>query len=449
MANDKLAGYRDQGKPDPKELTPEERALAQSDREQQRENAKAEAEAVRQERGELEPEPGTEVPKGDEGSAPGQRVSANDRKALYKKSRDNRKELISREAEENIDVELVERMVAEAAGGDGDGSHLFDTNKTGRGEDRRAQPEAEPELTGEADPGRLAKGESEPATQPLTPQRRGDKVAVTILGQKFIVPQQDIDDAGGVEAYQKRRAADIKLLSIAQQEQYLNERWQQEEWQRQQRAQQDANLSEEDGQGKADVSFDPGTARKELLDIVAEGTNEDIEAYLKKLRSRPTPRSSQATTEPPPVSAEQRVAQSELDRQEESERIEANQLMRQHYADVLADPELLGLARQRFNALQADGYNIGRTKKELVREAAEFVRGLGRSIVTEQPRQSDGLEQERERRITQKRKIPQPSRADDRATQRRTGEQERKVPSAKEHFFRVRRAQGHDLPPPS
>jgi hypothetical protein len=84
--------------------------------------------------------------------------------------------------------------------------------------------------------------------------------------------------------------------------------------------------------------------------------------------------------------------------------------------------------------------NEGRTQKEMARESAEYVRSLGKRLLTDPPKSQ--VEQQRQTRIARKRKLPQPSRADTPAAAQ--PKQEKHIPSAKEHFMRLRKMQGHD-----
>ena len=198
-----------------------------------------------------------------------------------------------------------------------------------------------------------------------------------------------------------------------------------------------------DGQGEADID----SLRDELMDTVIQGTEDDINKWIEdKLRpaktSTPTPEApTPAVVAEPPTSETQEL----LARQFEDDREDTNAMMRSEYRDIMGDPELTQLAQQRFNVLRTREDSEGRTQKDMARESAEYVRSLGRRVLGDQTTEVPKIEQERQTRIKRKRRLPQPSRADSPAPDT-SRENEEIVPTRKEHFMRLRRAGGHDLP---
>jgi hypothetical protein len=385
---------------------------------------------------ELRPENETPVPTGDEE----QPVAAPDpmeaRKQLYEKARKRRKETVSREAEEHVDVELLQAMQEEASGGDKPESEV-DTNRKDRSDEERAIAEAMgEEEQSEEENTNLTSDSAEPSLTKASPE---DKVAVKILGKEYLVPQQDIDDAGGIELYQKSRAVNLKLQRIATLEKALpaepdNEAAHGE--------QQETDPST-DGLGEADIA----SLREEVVDAMVEG--EDMSALdevLKKALTKTTPTiKNPRPAQPNEISVTERQiiedAKRELLEQMEADRVATNDMMRQEYSDIMGDQELLQLAQQRFAVLGSDPSNEGRTQKELARESAEFVRSLGKRLLVEKPATSQ-VEQERQQRIQRKKRLPRASRADAPAA---PVSQERKPMSNREYLARLRKMQGHDL----
>lgn len=404
-----------------------------------------EEKAERLEAKELEADPEVIVPTGDEE----QPVAGSDHEAslktLYAKGRRNRKLMTREDAEAVDDVAMMQKMVAEAAGG-GDPSSELDTNRnmTDMEEEelaaQRAGEEEEelPLVEIDDDP----KGEEE--SDALTGADPDAKVQVKILGKEYEVPQQDVDDAGGTELYQKTRAANMRLLRASTLEQGAIKT----------RADAEALIEEQqanppipDGQGEADID----SLRDELMDTVIDGTEDDINKWLEEHTQRrpavstPTPK---PTDDPPAViqriQPEETETQQELRRQFYDDRQDTNDMMRTTYSDIMNDSELLDLAQRQFQVLATREDSEGRTQKEMARESAEYVRGLGRRILGDQKLVVSELEQKRRDRIERKRVLPQPSQADAPAPDNRP--KPKKVPTAKEHLMRLRRHAGQEPP---
>jgi hypothetical protein len=188
------------------------------------------------------------------------------------------------------------------------------------------------------------------------------------------------------------------------------------------------------------------------MDKVVDGSEEDIKAWLAEQRERvsvqaPSPREPAVTSHE--IARETDVnfkseTQVDLEQQYEQDRMDANQMMREHYQDIMADPELVGLAQQRFNAIKNNPTNEGRSQRDLARESAEYVRSIRYRLEGKVKRPTPAAEQERQTRIERKRKLPQPSRADAAAP---SGEPvDNPIPSRKEHLMRLRRRAGLETP---
>lgn len=393
---------------------------------------------------ELVPDGETVVPTGDEDIPMSAADPKEARKALYDKARKNREALISRESEEHVDVAKIQAMNAEVAGGEAP-KEAIDTNRPNRNDDpeyeervaaAKAMAEGIEATKEEKHEEEIVNEEVDEAPHSLPPPAPDAKVNVKVLGKQYAVPQQDIDDAGGLEAYQKTRAATIRLQRAATLE---NRMLQQQQELAQQHEEQPEEDPSTDDLGEADVD----SLREELLDTVLDGTKEDINKWIEEqLASRaaktPSPPPKPDPSPPTVSTVAPSETQQELQRQFEDDRQEANAMMKQEYRDIMHDPELMGLAQQRFRVLFTDPNNEGRTQKELARESAEYVRSLGRRLVTDVP--PNPTEQKRQARITRKRKLPQPSRADAPRAPKPT--EDKHIPSAKEHFLRLRKASG-------
>lgn len=426
MSKDKLKGYTNQ-------------PMSEDDR----------IEALETKEPALVPDGETVVPTGDEKFPVGSTDPREARKALYDKARKNRSTLISRDAEGSADVELINRMNAEAAGGEAPTTEI-DTNRRGRNDaddyDERiaaarmmqeGQAEARRKKEEKVAEPEVVKKEEGGAPDSLTKGDESATVSVVILGNEYAVPQQDIDDAGGLAAYQKNRSATIKLQRAATLEQRAHQALKELE----QRGSQQTEDPSTDGLDEADIEG----LKEKLLDAVLNGTEEDVnEAISDIAKSRPEPTKPPSTkpavNRPEPSKEIKTETQEELRQQFEADMRDANDMMRSEFKDIMDDPDALELARRNFNALAANPANEGRTQKEMAREAALKVRKFWSRWGKEQPRNE--IETERQTRIERKRKLPQPSGAD--APAPSTAQPETHIPSRREHFMRLRRMQGHE-----
>lgn len=428
MSNDKMKGFKGEVKLDEKTG---KSIPAQS------EEAIAEAEM-------LAPDPSAIVPKGDEANPVSGPKHSEATKVLYEKSRRNRDLVTRGDADGSPDVARVRALQAEAAGGE-EPENGIDTNANMDEYERKelARMMAE-EAAGTPAPAGEKEGEpgstKQIADEELPDPEEQRMISVKILGKDYEVPQQDIDDAGGVAAYQKNRAATIKLQRAATAEQAaLKSKQEAEELLA--RGQQKDDPSK-DGLSKADIK----ALRAEMMDTVIDGSEEDIDAWIEnKILARAAsaaeaskdPQTPESSAKPAKVKTE---TQAELERQIEEDRVEANTMMREEYTDIMSDPELISLAQQRFNVIKANPDNEGRSYKELAREAADHVRQLGRRLM--QGERPNPVERERQTRIDRKRTLPQSSRADATAPSSEPETKSNNVPTRREHLQRLRQRAG-------
>lgn len=406
-----------------------------------------EIEALETKEPELVPDPDVVVPTGDEDNPVSQPTHETALKSLFDKGRKNRDSLISRDEGDHPDVERIRRLTEEASGGEREEEGI-DTNRGDRFDPEEEEVVVAEELTDDS-PEVIDEPEVvNQAPDTLSELPPDARVSVKILGKHYDVPQQDIDDAGGLEVYQKNRAATIRLQRAAT----LEKRALQTQETVQARPAQPVADPSTDGQGEADID----SLRDELMDTVIDGTEDDINKWIENLRSRPAKTSSTEPITPSPavdtVSPAVTETQAELQRQYNEDLEEANAMMNKDFPDIMqgSKPNATELERRRladaqdyFRVLASDPHNEGRSQMEMAREAANRAK---RIVYPEQVTKTVApMEQERRTRVERKRKLPQTSRADT-AAPASNRKQENNVPTRKEHLMRLRRSAGHDLP---
>jgi len=398
---------------------------------------------------ELTPDPEVAVASGDETAPVAGAKHRDSLNSLYDKARGSREHTQHQDAEVDSSVERTQALVAEAAGGEvnpeGIDTNLPDRFAADRGEETEEHYTArmiqeQYDRDNEPEKGKHEEKDVNKASDALPEIQNDAMVEVTILGRTLEVPQQDIDDAGGQTAYQKSRSATIKLQRAATLEAKALKTL--DEIEHGEIGAQPISPST-DGPSEADID----SLHEEMMDTVANGTVEDMREWVaNKLTPQPIAEPVAASTikpetETPVVTSE---IQEELDSQFEDDRVDANTMMQTEFVDIMADSELLGLAQQRFNVIKTNPLNEGRSQKEMAREAANFVRTLGRRLDGDyRPNKPDPIEAERKERIERKRALPQQTRADTPAPSH--VKKEDTVPSRKEHLARLRRRAGHDL----
>jgi len=307
------------------------------------------------------------------------------RKALFKKSRDVRGDRIQADAAANPDVAAsIEAMEEEAGQGSSRneldrGSHI-DTNRKER--DHNAEPRVN------------ASKEESAAELAAIPAR----VTVKVLGQTLEVPREDVVEAGGIDAYQKDRAASMRLQAAAVREAELKAEREQLEADRaafnkqresapRQGAAKDpastdgAASTRKDGAGNgADVEEQ---AQAIAADLYSGDPKRAKAAIAQVLRATQAP----AHTLDPADVARQAAellqkqdkapapAQQPVDAKLSVEIDELNAMMADKFKSVLDDPEKKRQALAKFNELRADPENRYRRMVDIGREAARFVEG--------------------------------------------------------------------------
>lgn len=333
------------------------------------------------------------------------------RKTIFKRNRNHREERIAREAEEHPDVAHSRQVMEEEAGQGSSrneldrGSHV-DTNAPGRfdNQDRRTQLERLREEAGGDgdDASRLNEGQTASHQDGASANAR---VKVKVLGQEFEVPQSDVDEAGGITAYQKDRAASMRLQDAARREADLKAerealRKEREQFQQERESsgrnapakapgapagaapiQKDGAGEGEDVQAKAEAiandlySGNPKRARAAIAQIMqaqtapvaqidpAEVARQAAELLKQQDQQRDNGKSAPAQ----PVDAGMKVELQEL-----------NDMMSSEYRDLLEDPDMKAKALAKFNELRADPANKYRRLVDMGREAAKLTQKAGK-----------------------------------------------------------------------
>lgn len=353
------------------------------------------------------------------------------REQIVKKARANRKNLTD---EVNVDDDSM--AVLDAANQD-----IIRGHRSVEGEEDEA-PEKE------------AKSEPDKKEQRKDTKGVADpQVDVVVYGRTYKVPQSDIDRAGGTEAYQKSRAASIRMseasatLQRAQRRQAEIERRERELEEREKRLQERTSRStgsedpeppaqgareDQDGEHKAKV--------KQIVNRIFSGNEEEAASAIEEILA-----SSQGQQASPEAVAKMVVeqlkseqgqqqettrqeSQPEVDPYYEQERREVNQIMSSEYRDILGDDRRKAYAKFRFNELRNDPDNHGRSLADMARQAGEEARNVG----VEDPETQRLVRQE------QKREMPSESAARSRAAP----EGKPKPPPASEHIRRLRKGAG-------
>lgn len=314
----------------------------------------------------------THVPTGDETSPPPKVDQFAARKALFSKSSDVRKRRMAAEAEQHGDVQSMQDAIGEEADAGGG------NNELDRGSHFRKQMGDE-----------ASGGQSEKPSEKRV-DTRPERVKVKVLGEEYEVPRGDVDEAGGIVAYQKDRAASIRLQQAAKREAELKRR-EAELNQRATAAPAQSSTSTREG----DATSVEAKATALVDDLYSGDPKRAREAIAEVIRA-----SSQPAAVLDPAEIARNAAQ--LLRQQDSkpqttggsadpglaiEIDELNSMMAEQYSDIVNDPDLKKRALDKFNALRADPDNKHRRMVDLGREAARSVQPHPRQQVVDRKRE--------------------------------------------------------------
>lgn len=348
-------------------------------------------------------------------------------KAIYQKGRKNR-ELVTRDDEkENIDAALIAKMVQESQD-EGEFEHaLVDAVDLDTRPDRMKESEEEaledpdyvesaPDHTISAtdeEEQELAEALGEQKTTVVAEKQQTEldyevndgKVTVKIEGIEYLVPEADVLSAGGKAQYQQVRASNQRFEKAATYAKALQK--EREEFERQQREfTAKGELPEKGVLSKAELVKD---FRERILDAALDGTEADVDGILEEALSRginldPSSQNSPDGEAAPAISA--RVVE-DFEAGYKLDRAQANRMLADNYSDIMANEDLRKIASQKYNELDSDPSNFGRTAVEMAREAGEFVRRLTNSTGPVENSQAIEMKVRREK----KRVLPQQSSA--------------------------------------
>lgn len=230
--------------------------------------------------------------------------------------------------------------------------------------------------------------EPEPAPSPAP----DEMVTVKINGKEKRVSRAKVDEAGGLDIYQKRLAAEDNMRQAAEERRRVQEYEQQlvakaQELQRyeqeiQKRAtQQPASSPPSDGETKQ--------MAREYHEAMLNGDLDRADELLIKLQGAQRQATPDADAIARKAAAEAKKAM-DYERQQEAlkafekERQEANELFEEEFADVAEDPELRDWANQKTAKLFKENPDWG--PKKIISEAARQVReAIGKNVPAAEP----------------------------------------------------------------
>ena len=339
------------------------------------------------------------VPTGDE-STPTKVDPFESRKSIFKKATNMRQNRVTAEAAQHEDVAAnVEALAREAGQPHGDneldrGSHI-DTNRPDRFD--RGTPEHVPDAR------QVQSSKNDPENGIDKPSGR---VTVKVLGETFEVPSDDVDASGGLVAYQKERAASIRLQRAAEEESRIKkmrfELAEEAGTLAEQRARgnapqgahaQGAAPTDSGGEGSADAeaqaaalvddiySGDPNRARRALQEVMGNRSTPGASIDPADIARQAVQLLKQQDT-----AAALKPAEPEMSPRLKLEIEELNSMMSESYAEVVNDPTLKARAFEHFQRLRSNPENKYRRLADLGREAAKAVTKHPRQDVVERKR---------------------------------------------------------------
>ena len=207
-------------------------------------------------------------------------------------------------------------------------------------------------------------------------------VTVTVNGQEQSVPKWEVDADGGVEAYQKRRAATQKLQDAVERSNAI--------------LTESAELAQHHPSprpGEAGPSSDALTEADtdklidDAVDKLYEGDTEAAKEALRQAMNKTVapeePAPASPTYSKPPALAQ---AEQELHDEHDAQIAAANQLARDEFSDILDDDALNEIMFDRFRVEYSKPENAGRTIPALVRESGMWLRNkLGQQVILADP----------------------------------------------------------------
>lgn len=325
------------------------------------------------------------------------------------------------------------------------------------GEERK--PDDEPDAKAETESERETEGSGKENVD-------ADLVDVVIYGRTYKVPKKDIDRAGGIEAYQRTRAANLRMEEAAKIERRLEQRRKELREREQELTDRERKLNEAgksheqppaqtgpEGHEPPDKGAQQKRGNEEGSEVSKEervsrivkrmysGKEEEAAAAIDEILSSVDSKSQLSPEAVAKLVLQQLNEQKQEEEQrrrhddeerrkaaEESNRRRVNDVMVNEYRDVLGDEDKLVIARSRFEKLKADPTNATRDPEDLAREAGEYARQV----------RVEPVSKEISRRELEKQNMARESSASGKAAEA----SEQKVPSPKSHIERLRKRAG-------
>jgi len=357
-----------------------------------------------------------------------------DRANIISAARRKRQSDIDASLQAAEDDEMINAMMVEAAG-----ESVETGPETGDQESVAAAREIEREQAAKGD------GKDEVETDDEN-QLDNEMVDVKIYGKQYRVPKRDIDRAGGVDAYQKDRAASIRLTQASTAEAKLRQRQAEIERREKELKEREERLKKQSSQSGVQKAELPEGAQhntdrteriRHIVGGLYSGNEEQAEQAISQLMDdkphlsvdeianrvvamlkdsepepeRPQPSSQDRNAIPPDIASD------------------INSAMARHHSDLMADPDQRALAQAKFREWRDLPENEGRSLVDIALDAGDYAKrklGLGAQI---------------EQRNSDKRGLP----ARSSASAARSPEPEERVPSRSEHVKRLRQRAGLEV----
>ena len=344
---------------------------------------------------------------------------------IYAASRDKREaddaDSLSEDGEPVSELNLAHARImdAESRGEEPDPADLeFGTEELEEGEgtasaEAMAREAAGEDIEEEAEDV-VVEGKEKPQDKvvPLDTDYSSDTIEAKVDGNTYTVPKWEVDEAGGLEAYQKKRTATRRLRNmgnrIAQTQSDLAELVSQ------QTADRSSAETLPSSEGASENETSVAQLRAEATDLLWDGDPEGAKAKNAEadalMMSQGMAQVSDGDGSSPPqieLPESAKAMQREVKADQDLQMDEANALAREEFGDICNDPTLKGVLFNKFADMYRDEINSGREMKHVVREAGLWLRGqMGQSVVV-------GKAEDREvskkvaAKIVRKRRTPQ------------------------------------------
>lgn len=310
------------------------------------------------------------VPTGQE-KAPQPRIDPSEaRKTLFKRRNEEHQRDLAAGHAAHLEVLDIEKSVNQSMARTDGHDELARTAHINTEQQRKPAEQKKPE---------------QPAKTPAV-DAEPERVTITVNGKQRSVLKSEADEAGGVVAYQKQLAASIAFNEAHQERQRLAR--EREEFQKERQAAASAATAgggtppAQGASGDAGVQDEAEKITALLFGGNRTGVKDAVTAILTATRGQanldPNKIAELAAERLRAETTKQAPAEDEYTASIRADRAAANEYMAKEHADILADPDLLKLTREKFTAAYADPNNAGRTHLAIAKEvAAEVARKFG------------------------------------------------------------------------